>query len=114
MPMQNSNRMWAAAIVLVIVALITLALFQRSGSGTSTATTTAITLSTSTTQSHDGITGTGNFTVSGGDTINIKIPDFRAPIQFSASVQSDVKNALQQAANSIQNKLAVNSFDLKP
>jgi len=111
--MQNSNKMWAAGIALVIVVLVIVALFQRSGSGTSTATTTPISIATSTTQTHDGVTGTGSFTVTGGNTVDIKIPDFRAPIQFSATIQYDVKNALQQAANALETKLAANSFDLE-
>lgn len=109
--MQNSNRTWAIIIGLIILVLIGVALLQRPQASSSVSTTDTST-ATSTT-SHDGVTGSGDFTVSGGDTTTIDIPDFRAPIQFSQSISADVKTALQKSAAIVEGRLAKDSLDLK-
>jgi Flp pilus assembly protein TadD len=107
--MQNS-RTWAAMIGIVIVILIVLALLQRpAGAPSTTSTSTQNTASSTATQ--NGVTGSGEFQVT-GDTVNISVPDFRSTLKFSPSIQSDVKTALQNAANTLEGRLATNSFDL--
>jgi hypothetical protein len=107
--MQNSLRIFAGIIIIVILALIGLAFFQKqNGSGSPVSTSTPEITSTT---SQNGVTGTGNFQVT-GDTVNITVPDFRAPLKFSPDIQADVKAALQNAAIKLQAKLATDSLDL--
>jgi cytochrome c-type biogenesis protein CcmH/NrfG len=107
-PMQNSIRTWTVIIAVVVLAFIVFALMQHTGSTASPA-ATATTTATST---QNGVTGTGNFQVT-GDTVSLTVPDFRASIQFSPNIQSDVKTALQNDANKLKSKLSANSFDLE-
>jgi tetratricopeptide (TPR) repeat protein len=112
--MQNSARIWAAVIGVAIVAIIVIVLLQKpttSSNSDVTASTTEETSTTSTT-TRNGVTGTGDFSVS-GDTVNLKIPDYRAPINYSSSIQADVKAALSSAATKIEAKLASNQLDLE-
>jgi Tfp pilus assembly protein PilF len=112
--MQNSARIWAAVIGVAIVILIVFALLQKPAAAPATDTTASSTSGTSATgtTTRNGVTGTGDFSVT-GDTIDLNIPDFRAPINFSSSIQADVKAALESTATKLEAKLTADSLDLE-
>jgi hypothetical protein len=65
------------------------------------------------TTTKDGVTANGNFTVTKDDTITLPTPpDFRAPIAFAADVAPDVRAVITARAQSLEAKLARDSFDL--
>jgi hypothetical protein len=69
--------------------------------------------STAATTTKDGVTASGNFTVTKDDTITLPTPpDFRAPIAFAADVAPDVRAAITTRAQALEAKLAKDSFDL--
>jgi tetratricopeptide (TPR) repeat protein len=111
--MQNTNKIWAAAIAVIVIALIAIAFLQRptiSAPATNNSTTTPATATTTI----GGITASGDFAVSPDvDTVELQIPDFRAPLKFSPDTQADVKAALQNAANTLIGRIADNGFDLE-
>ena len=106
----KNTRVWTVIIGIVIVVLIVFALVQRLASApVTTATSTATTASTT---SKSGVSGSGEFQVT-GDTVNITVPDFSSPLKFSPGIQADVKKALQNAANTLKGRLYANSLDLE-
>jgi len=106
----------AAGIVLAIVLIGGVFIFwHRSGQAGDAATTTPSSATpsegTSDTHTTNGVTGTGNFTVSGVDSIDV--PDFRAPITYSADLSADAKAIIQKNVATLQATLQKNSLDLK-
>lgn len=105
-----------AAVVLSII-LVAAAFFSfapRGGEGPLASTTTPQ-LSTTTpaikgTHTVNGVTGTGNFSVSLSPTIDI--PDFRAPVAYGADLSADVKAIIERKVADLQTQLQKNSLDL--
>jgi len=111
--MDTSNQQWQIIIVVIVALLIlggglwfilgraSIGIEAPSPTATSTATTTI-----------SGVTGTGSFTVSGDDVIDLMPPDFRAPITFSAGISAEVKAAINVRHAQIVSTLSKDTFDL--
>lgn len=79
------------------------------GEGLATTTPAATTI-----HSENGVSGTGNFSVSKDDTVELPTPpDFRAAIAFAPSTAPEVKTAIAARAKLLEDKLAKNTFDLE-
>ena len=109
----------ATIVGIIILVLLIAFLWARRGGEGGMATSTPITVSTSTldtiasgASNSGGITATGQYTVS-KDTIALEIPDFKAPIIFSASVSPEVRTILNQKLAIVQASLAKDQLDLK-
>ncbi len=97
-----------AFIAAIIILGIGIFLFYRpAGEGGSNVASSTSQIATT---SHSGVTGTGNFTV--GEVPALTVPDFRAPIKFSADVAVDVRAALQTSADTLVARLTKDSLDL--
>jgi tetratricopeptide (TPR) repeat protein len=110
--MQNTTMKWGMIGAVLVLGFIGVALTMRSQTSMPVGMATSTPVSTST-QTHDGVTGTGNFTVSQDGVIDLTPPDFRKPIEFSSTITADVKTALQKAASTLSDRLAKDSLDLK-
>ena len=109
--------------MLVVVILAGLGLFLSRGrvgeSGipdssmatSSASTSTAASTTSSKTTSKSGVTGTGNFTVSPEPTVDV--PDFRAPVKFTADTSDDARTAVTKNVAIVQAALSKNALDLK-
>lgn len=105
-----------AAVVALCVSAIAVALFAFAHpGGKGTAATTTLPLSTTTptingTHTVNGVTGSGNFSVSLSPTIDV--PDARAPIAYSADLSAEAKVIIQKKIADLQAALQKNSLDL--
>ena len=99
------------AAALVIIGAIMWTLYPRAVAApiAEVASTTGALATTST----NGVTGTGAFTVSKDDAIELPTPpDFRAPIAYATSVAPDVRAIIETKAQKLQTQLAKDSFNL--
>ncbi|MBI5458070.1 hypothetical protein HY971_05100 [Candidatus Kaiserbacteria bacterium] len=101
-------RITTAVVVVIILALGLFFFYRSAGEDGSKIASSTPQASTTTL---NGVTGTGNFTVSSVPTLTV--PDFRAPIKFGADVPADVRAALQKSADIIIAKLTKDSLDLR-
>lgn len=109
--MQNSQKTLASVLAILIIGVIIVALFQSSFTApnqTETATTTA-----TATSSKDKEVVSSSVDTKKKDVVDLNIPDYISPIQFSTNIQADVKLALQNAAANLKDKIAADPFDLK-
>jgi tetratricopeptide (TPR) repeat protein len=109
--MQNSQKALATVLAILIIGVIIAALFQSSSTATiqtETATTTTANSSSVSTEVNKPIVD-----VKKDDIVDLNIPDYISPIQFSTNIQADVKLALQNAAANLKDKIAADPFDLK-
>lgn len=96
-------------VVIVIIFAVGVFFFYRpvGEDGSNVASST----SESATTIQNGVMGTGAFSV--GEVPTLNVPDFRAPLKFSADVSADVRSALQKSADIIVQKLTKDSLDLQ-
>lgn len=109
--MQNLPKTWATVLAILILCVIGVALIQ-SATKIPLETETATTTTTATSSINNGSQSISE-TVKEDTVVNLDIPDYLSPIQFSTNIQADVKVALQNAATNLRNKLASDPFDLK-
>jgi tetratricopeptide (TPR) repeat protein len=116
-PQQNSNPFTTMliigiAIVLILAGIVWALRLQSAAPAEELLATTTPTTAT-TTQSKGGVSGTGGFTVTKDQTIELPTPpDFRSPIKYSADITPEVKAIIETKHKSLQDKLAKDTFDL--
>lgn len=115
--MDTTSTQQLKVIASAIVALLILGgglwfVLGKAPAGTGASATSTAATSTTATTTVNGVTGTGSFTVSGDDVVDLTPPDFRAPIRFSAGTSADVRAAINARDAQIVSTLEKNTFDL--